>query len=162
MIPSCPPLHCPSVLSPTSVPNTCPTPPVFHVEHICTPVRLPPPLLSTSRSPVLSHTSLPQLLCADLRHFRLQPNQFHPHTSARPAQSVPGFHIGNGSHIGHIHCDVAHNSPEKRLEQQTKTLLALPSGFHPLRGARLSRPDPSRGRPRVEPVPESSFSLHCP
>lgn len=135
---------------------------VFHVKHIRTPVRLPPPLLPTSRSPVLPHTPLPQLLYVDLRHFHRQPNQFHPTPLQGPHRAFRGFHIENGSHIGHIHCDVTHDSPEKRLERWTKTLLALPSGFHPLRGARVSRPDPSGGRPRVKPVPVFlSFSLSC-
>mgnify|MGYP006919437295 CR=1 FL=1 len=71
-----PPL--PSVLSPISIPSTCSTPPVFHVKHIRTPVRLSPPLLSTSRSPVLPHTPLPQLLYVDLRHFHHQPHQIPP------------------------------------------------------------------------------------
>ena len=58
--------------------------PVFHVKHIRTPVRLPPLPLFTSRSPVLPHTPLPQLLYVDLGHFHRQPPTIPPHTSARP------------------------------------------------------------------------------
>lgn len=117
MIPSRSPPHCPSVLSSSvSVPSTCPTPrvprethsypcssPTPHTLHFSITCSVPhtPPTAPVRRSGTLSPPTQP----------------IPPHTSARPAQSVPGSNIENGSHIGHIHCHFTHDLPEKRLKR---------------------------------------------
>lgn len=123
------------------------------MKHIRTPVRLPPPPLSTFRSHVLPHTSLPQLLCADLRHFHRQPNQITPTPLQGPHRAFRGFILKMAA-TSATSTVMSHTiRPKNVLNSRQKPFRPFRADFHPLRGARLSRPDPSRGRPRVEPVP---------
>ena len=108
-----PPLHRPSVLRPEHVSHTPRVPRETHSHPCSSPISHTLHFSITCSAPHTPHTAPVR------RSEALSPPTppIHPHTSARPAQSVPGFHIENGSHIGHIHCDVTHNSPEKRLKQ---------------------------------------------
>ena len=132
--------------------------PVFHVKHIRTPVRLPPPPLSTFRSPVLPHTPpTAPVRRSEALSPPTQPNSTHtPLQGPHRAFQSPILKMAATSATSTV---MSHTiRPKNALNGRQKPCWPFRADFTPCGVLGMSRPDPCGGRPRVKPVSLPFFS----